>query len=143
SVRPPCWPSSCGPCAPDGCQCGTPGHSGARLPRSEGASSSAAVTTARATASRLLPAWSASRGREGRVSGQLSQRWPAVFTHIRYEHPNEAIAWLSKVFGFREQVRLTGPDGTALAFELEGPGGGMLMVGGVSQMYKAILQRVV
>src|SRR5260221_9570380 len=105
--------------------------------------SSAAVITAWATASGLLPTWSASRGREGRVPDQLSQRWPAVFTHIRYEHPNEAIAWLSRVFGFREQVRLSGPDGTALVSELEGPGGGRLMVGGVSPTYKAVLQRVV
>ncbi len=65
------------------------------------------------------------------MSGQVSQRWPPIFTRIRYEHPNEAIAWLSRVFGFREEVRLAGVDGTVFVSELEGPGGGRMMVGGV------------
>jgi uncharacterized glyoxalase superfamily protein PhnB len=64
-----------------------------------------------------------------------------VFPHIRYEEPGPAVAWLTRVFGLREQVRLAGDDGTVYVSELEGPDGGRLMVGGVTPAYKAMIRQ--
>jgi hypothetical protein len=36
------------------------------------------------------------------------------------------------VFGFRERVRTTGPDGAIIVTKLESPGGGLVMVAGSS-----------
>jgi PhnB protein len=54
--------------------------------------------------------------------------WASVYPHISYDDPTEAIAWLSRVFGFRERVRMAEPDGTFITSKLECPGGGLVMV---------------
>lgn len=77
------------------------------------------------------------------MADDATTEWPPLFPHIRYENPSEAIAWLTRVFGFQEQVRLAGSDGTVSVSELEGPGGGRLMVGGVSAAYRAMIQQIV
>jgi uncharacterized glyoxalase superfamily protein PhnB len=58
--------------------------------------------------------------------------WAPVYPHLRYQEPGKAIAWLSRVFGFREQVRMTGPDEAIIVAKLESPGGGLVMVAGHS-----------
>jgi len=73
---------------------------------------------------------------------QASQ-FPDIFPHLRYENIKEAVAWLARVFGFRERVRLASPDGIVHVAELQGPGGGMLMIGLLSPDYRAVLARTV
>jgi len=58
--------------------------------------------------------------------------WAPVYPHLRYHEPDEAIAWLSRVFGFRERVRMARPDGGIIVAKLESPGGGLVMVAGHS-----------
>jgi uncharacterized glyoxalase superfamily protein PhnB len=53
-----------------------------------------------------------------------------VLPQLRYEDPAEAIAWLCRVFGFTEQVRLSGPNGEVYISEIVSPGGGMVMIAG-------------
>lgn len=55
---------------------------------------------------------------------------PLVLPQLRYERPGEAIAWLSRVFGFVEQSRMSGPDGTVYVADLTTPGGGAVLIGG-------------
>lgn len=56
------------------------------------------------------------------------REWPPVYPHIRYADPERAIEWLSRVFGFRERVRMAKPDRTFVTSKLEGPDGGIVMV---------------
>lgn len=71
------------------------------------------------------------------------QGWAPVYPHILYEEPGKAIAWLSRVFGFRELVRMARPDGTIITSKLEGPDGGLVMVAASSPDFKAwIRERV-
>jgi len=58
--------------------------------------------------------------------------WAPVYPHLRYQEPGQAIAWLSRVFGLRERVRLARPDGGIIVAKLESPGGGLVMVAGCS-----------
>ena len=44
--------------------------------------------------------------------------WAPVYPHLRYQQPSEAIAWLTRVFGFRERVRMARPDGTVITSKL-------------------------
>jgi uncharacterized glyoxalase superfamily protein PhnB len=62
----------------------------------------------------------------------IVQGWTTVYPHIRYELPAEAIAWLSRTFGFRERVRMARPDGSFITSKVETPGGGLVMVAGNS-----------
>jgi uncharacterized glyoxalase superfamily protein PhnB len=55
---------------------------------------------------------------------------PPVLPQLRYERPAEAIDWLVRVFGFVEQSRMSGPDGTVYIADLRTPGGGALLVSG-------------
>jgi uncharacterized glyoxalase superfamily protein PhnB len=66
------------------------------------------------------------------MSGDIVQGWATVYPHIRYEQPVEAIAWLSRAFGFRERVRMARPDGSFITAKVETPGGGLVMVAGSS-----------
>ena len=69
--------------------------------------------------------------------------WAPVYPHLRYQEPGEAIAWLSRVFGLRERVRMTGPDGAIIVAKLESPGGGLVMVAGSSpDFHQWIRERV-
>lgn len=58
--------------------------------------------------------------------------WAPVYPHIHYGDPADAIAWLTRVFGFRERVRMAGADGSIITSKLESPGGGLVMVAGRS-----------
>ena len=66
------------------------------------------------------------------MSGDVVRGWAPVYPHIRYQEPAEAIAWLTRVFGFRERVRMARPDGSIITSKLEAPGGGLVMVAGSS-----------
>jgi uncharacterized glyoxalase superfamily protein PhnB len=66
------------------------------------------------------------------LSEDVVRGWAPVYPHLRYENPDEAIAWLARVFGFRERVRMAGPDGSLITSKLEGPEGGLVMVAGSS-----------
>ena len=64
------------------------------------------------------------------MSSDVVRGWAPVYPHLRYEKPAEAIAWLTRVFGFRERVRMARPDGSIITSKLEAPGGGLVMVAG-------------
>jgi uncharacterized glyoxalase superfamily protein PhnB len=66
------------------------------------------------------------------MSADVVRGWASVYPHLRYEKPTEAIAWLTRVFGFRERVRMARPDGSIITSKLEAPGGGLVMVAGSS-----------
>ncbi|MGH7924951.1 MAG: VOC family protein [Candidatus Binatus sp.] len=66
------------------------------------------------------------------MNDDIVQGWATVYPHIRYDSPVEAIAWLSRAFGFRERVRMAGPDGSFITAKLETPSGGLVMVAGSS-----------
>jgi PhnB protein len=66
------------------------------------------------------------------MSSDVVRGWASVYPHLRYEKPAEAIAWLTRVFGFRERVRMARPDGSIITSKLEAPGGGLVMVAGSS-----------
>jgi PhnB protein len=66
------------------------------------------------------------------MSDDVVHGWATVYPHLRYEDPVEAIAWLCRVFGFRERVRMARPDGSIITAKLEGPDGGLIMVAGIS-----------
>ena len=68
----------------------------------------------------------------GRVTDDVVHGWAPVYLHIRYEEPHEAIAWLTRAFGFRERVRMARSDGSIITSKLEAPGGGLVMVAGSS-----------
>ena len=70
------------------------------------------------------------------MTEDLVRGWAPVYPHIHYREPAEAIAWLTRVFGFRERVRMTGPDGTFITSKLETPGGGLVMVAGSSPEFQ-------
>ena len=72
----------------------------------------------------------------GPVAEDVIKGWMPVYPHIRYDDPNQAVAWLSRVFGFRERVRLAQPDATVIASKLEAPGGGLVMVARLSPEFK-------
>ncbi len=61
---------------------------------------------------------------------------PNVCPHLHYEDPGAAVAWLCEVFGFVERVRL-GRGGGNLTARLEGPDGGVVMVSGLDEEFKA------
>lgn len=66
------------------------------------------------------------------MTEEIIEGWAPVYPHLRYDAPEEAIVWLSCVFGFQERVRLSRPDGTVIVAKLETPGGGLVMVAGSS-----------
>lgn len=62
------------------------------------------------------------------MADDVVRGWATVYPHLRYDQPGEAIAWLTRVFGFQERVRMARPDGSIITSKLEGPGGGLVMV---------------
>ncbi len=64
------------------------------------------------------------------MTGDLTREWAPVYPHLRYRDPLAAIDWLTRVFGFRERVRMERPDGGIIVSKLEGPDGGLVMVAG-------------
>jgi PhnB protein len=77
----------------------------------------------------------ATSGVEGVLHKDLVHGWTEVYPHLRYEDPTGAIAWLTRVFAFRELVRMAEPDGSVITSKLETPGGGLVMVAGSSQEF--------
>jgi uncharacterized glyoxalase superfamily protein PhnB len=71
------------------------------------------------------------------VTDDVVHGWAPVYPHLRYQQPSEAIAWLTRVFGFRERVRMARPDGTVITSKLEGPEGGLGMGAGRSPDFQA------
>lgn len=59
------------------------------------------------------------------MSDDIVHEWAPIYPHIHHQEPREAIDWLTRVFGFRERVRMAEPDGTIITSKLEGPGGGL------------------
>ena len=74
------------------------------------------------------------------MTAAIVEGWAPVYPHLRYEAPEEAIAWLSRVFGFQERVRLSRPDGAVIVAKLETPGGGLVMVAGSSREFNQWIQ---
>jgi len=68
------------------------------------------------------------------------QGWPTVYPHLRYVRPGEAIAWLTRVFGFREVARASRPD-RLIVSELEGPGGGTVMVAALDEEFRDFVRQ--
>jgi uncharacterized glyoxalase superfamily protein PhnB len=58
-----------------------------------------------------------------------------VYSHLGYEAPDLAVAWLERVFGFRERVRMMQPDGASFSPKLEAPGGSLVAVAGLSPAF--------
>jgi len=74
------------------------------------------------------------------VSAASERGWPAVYPHLRYERPEEAIAWLRRVFGFREIVRASRPDRLIIS-ELEGPDGGTVMLAALDDEFRDFIRQ--
>ncbi len=68
------------------------------------------------------------------------QGWAPVYPHLRYAEPRAAIDWLTRLFGFRERVRMAQPDGTFITAKLETPGGGLVMVAASSPDFVTWIQ---
>jgi uncharacterized glyoxalase superfamily protein PhnB len=62
------------------------------------------------------------------MSVDLVHGWSAVYPHLGYSDPAQAIDWLTRVFGFRERVRMSEPDGSIITCKVETPGGGLIMI---------------
>lgn len=57
----------------------------------------------------------------------MSEAMPQVIPMISYEDGFAALDWLATAFGFRERMRLTGPDGRLAHGEMEA-GAGIIML---------------
>ena len=66
--------------------------------------------------------------------------WPTVYPHLRYERPEEAIAWLGRVFGFREIARASRAD-RLIVSELEGPDGGTVMLAALDDEFRDFVRQ--
>ena len=62
--------------------------------------------------------------------------WPTLYVHLRYQMPEDAIAWLVRVFGFREITRATTDAGRLIVAELEGPAGGTVMIATLDDAFR-------
>ena len=54
----------------------------------------------------------------------------AVLPQLKYERPIDAIEWLTRVFGFVEETRMSGPTGELYISVVRTPGGGTAMISG-------------
>jgi len=62
--------------------------------------------------------------------------YPSVIPMIAYEDGIGALEWLAKAFGFRESMRLSGPDGTLSHGEMEA-GDGIIMLATPTPAYES------
>ena len=53
---------------------------------------------------------------------------PRITPYLLYEDVAAALDWLTKAFGFRERMRMPGPDGAVTHAEME-LAGGVIMLG--------------
>jgi uncharacterized glyoxalase superfamily protein PhnB len=65
-----------------------------------------------------------------------------VLPQLRYDDPNAAVAWLCRVFGFREVSRMAGTDGTIHVADLRTSGDGAVLVSGRSPAVRSHLRAV-
>jgi uncharacterized glyoxalase superfamily protein PhnB len=64
-----------------------------------------------------------------------------VLPQLRYDRPVDVIEWLTRVFGFVEESRMSGPGGELYISVVRGPGGGTVMIAGaLRDDDKALLQ---
>jgi len=61
---------------------------------------------------------------------------PRVTPYLYYEDVDAALDWLARAFGFRERVRMPGPDGKAAHAEMEVGSGGLVMLGRPGPAYR-------
>ncbi|MGH9198235.1 MAG: VOC family protein [Acidimicrobiia bacterium] len=66
----------------------------------------------------------------------MPDNYPSVIPMIAYEDGIGALEWLAKAFGFREGMRLTGPDGTLSHGEMEA-GDGVIMLATPTPAYES------
>jgi len=66
----------------------------------------------------------------------MPANYPSVIPMIAYEDGIGALKWLAKAFGFRETMRLTGPDGTLSHGEMEA-GDGVIMLATPTPAYES------
>ena len=66
----------------------------------------------------------------------MPANYPSVIPMIAYEDGIGALEWLAKAFGFRESMRLTGPDGTLSHGEMEA-GEGVIMLATPTPAYES------
>ena len=52
---------------------------------------------------------------------------PRITPYLYYEDVAKALAWLSRAFGFRERMRMPGPDGKIMHAEMEFADGVLMM----------------
>ena len=74
------------------------------------------------------------------MSDDVVRGWATIYPHLRYRDPIAAIDWLGRVFGFRERVRMSMPDGHFITSKLEGPNGGLVMIAGITPDLESWLQ---
>src|SRR3990170_759133 len=55
------------------------------------------------------------------------ENMPRITPYLYYEDVTRALDWLARAFGFRERMRLTGPEGTVTHAEMELADGGIMM----------------
>ena len=67
---------------------------------------------------------------------------PLVLPQLHYEDPKAAVTWLCEVFGFVEESRMSGPDGTFYLADLRGPNGGVVLVSGLGEPVKQRMRTV-
>ena len=60
---------------------------------------------------------------------------PRITPYLYYEDVAKALAWLSRAFGFRERMRMPGPDGKIMHAEMEFADG-VLMMGNPGPDYR-------
>jgi len=64
-----------------------------------------------------------------------------VLPQLRYDQPIDAIEWLTRVFGFVERTRMSGPNGELYISVVDAPGGGTIMIAGsMRDDHKALLR---
>ena len=66
----------------------------------------------------------------------MPANYPSVIPMVAYEDGLGALEWLAKAFGFRESMRLTGPDGTLSHGEMEA-GEGVIMLATPTPAYES------
>ena len=66
----------------------------------------------------------------------MAERTPAVIPMLDYEDGVAALEWLAKAFGFRERVRLIGPDGRLAHGEMHA-GDGVIMLASPTPNYES------
>ena len=69
------------------------------------------------------------------MSGGTAGEPAGVVVHLSYERPADAVAWLCRVFGLQETVRMDRGDGDLLSL-LAGPCGGMVVISGLTKDFK-------